>query len=152
MDVGLVNPFLSATTDILTKVASITFTAQKPFLKTGPAENIGVFGVVTLKGDHTGTAAIGFSNPCILGVVSKMLGEEVTELSDDVRDATGEITNMITGLATQLYEKKGLSIKASLDQVIPGNSPSIPHLPELPVLSVPIQTDMGDIVVEMCFK
>ena len=152
MDVVLVNPLLAATVDILGKVAGVEADVKKPFLKTDPEGKGAVSGLVTLKGDHTGTAAISFSEKCILQVVSKMLFEEITEMGDDVKDAVGEITNMISGLATQLYEKEGLALKAALDQVLMGDNHTIPHIPELPVLSIPITTQMGDISVELCFK
>jgi chemotaxis protein CheX len=152
MDVVLVNPLLAATVDILEKTAGIDADVKKPFLKSDPEGKGAVSGIVTLKGDHTGTAAISFSEKCILQVVSKMFGEEITEISDDVKDAVGEITNMISGLATQLYEKEGLALKAALDQVLMGNGHSIPHIPDFPVLGIPITTDMGDISVELCFQ
>lgn len=152
MDAGLVNPLLAAMVDILGKVASIEADVKKPFLKTDPEGKGVVSGVLTLKGDHTGTAAISFSAKCILTVVSNMFGEEITEIDDDVKDAVGEITNMISGLATQLYEQDGISLKASLDQVLMGDGHSIPHPPGSPVLGIPINTEPGDITVEMCFK
>ncbi len=152
MDVGLVNPFLSATVDILSKVANITTDVQKPFVKSN-LEGTGVIsGLVTLKGNHTGTGAVTFSRNCILLIVSKMFGETITEVDDDVKDAVGEITNMISGMATQLYEQNGLALKTALDQVLVGEKHTIPHLPECSVLGIPIKTDMGDILVELCFK
>jgi chemotaxis protein CheX len=152
MDVVLVNPLLAATVDILGKVAGIDVDVKKPFLKTDPEGKGAVTGIVTLKGSHTGTAAISFSETCILQIVSKMFGEEISEMSDDVKDAVGEITNMISGLATQLYEKEGLALKAALDQVLMGNGHLIPHIPEFPVLGVPAASAMGDILIELCFK
>ena len=148
----MVNPLLAATVDILGKVAGVEADVKKPFLKTDPEGKGAVSGIVTLKGDHTGTAAISFSEKCILQVISKMLFEEITEMSDDVKDAVGEITNMISGLATQLYEKEDLALKAALDHVLMGDNHVIPHIPELPVLSIPITTQMGDMSVELCFK
>jgi chemotaxis protein CheX len=152
MDAVLVNPLLAATVDILGKVAGIDADVQKPFRKTAPEGQGAVSGVVTLKGDHTGTAAISFSEKCILMVVSKMFGEEISEVDNDVKDAVGEITNMISGLTTQLYEKEGVALKASLDQVLMGDGHSIPHLPGFPVLGIPINTEPGEITVELCFK
>lgn len=152
MDAGLVNPLLAAIVDILGKVAGIHADVKKPFLKTDPKGMGAVSGMLTLKGDHTGTAAISFSDKCILMVVSKMFGEEITEVDNDVKDAVGEISNMISGQATQLYEKDGLSVKAALDQVLMGDAHSIPHPPGLPVLGIPIDTEPGEITVEICFK
>lgn len=152
MDANLVNPFLAATIDILGKVGGITAEVQKPFRKADPEGMGAVSGVVTIKGDILGTAAITFSESCILSLVSNMFGEEITEIGDDVKDAVGEVTNMVSGLATQIYEKEGKNLKAALDQVLMGDQHSIPHLPEQPVLGVPVKTDKGDITVEMCFK
>jgi chemotaxis protein CheX len=152
MDAGLVNPLLAATVDILGKVAGINADVKKPFLKTEPVGIGAVSGVLTLKGGHSGTASISFSDKCILMVVSKMFGEEITEVDDDVKDAVGEISNMISGQATQLYEKDGLSVKAALDQVLMGDEHAIPHPPGLPVLGIPIETENGKITIEICLK
>lgn len=152
MDAGLVNPLLAATVDILAKLAGIDADVQKPFLKTSPEGKGAVSGVLTLKGTHTGTAAISFSERCILMVVSKMFGEEISKVDDDVKDAVGEITNMISGLATQLYEKEGLALKAALDQVLMGGGHAIPHNPGFPVLGIPIRSELGDLTVELCFE
>ena len=152
MDVGLVNPFLAATIEILGKVGGITAEVQKPFVKTAPEVKGAVSGVVTLKGKHPGTASITFSKECILHIVSQMFGEDVTEIDDDVKDAVGEITNMISGQVTQLYEKEGLGLKAALDRVLLGEGHPIVHLPQCPVLAIPVQTGQGSITIEICFK
>jgi len=152
MDVGLVNPLLAATVDILAKLTGIDADVQKPFLKTSPEGNGAVSGFLTLKGAHTGTAAICFSERCILMVVSKMFGEEISKVDDDVKYAVGEITNMISGLTTQLYKKEGLALKAALDQVLMGDGHAIPHNPDFPVLGIPIRTELGDLTVELCLE
>jgi chemotaxis protein CheX len=79
MDVGLVNPFLSAAVNILEKVGNITAEVQKPFRKTGPEGRGAVSGVVAIKGKTPGTAAVTFSKQCILSIVSAMFGETITE-------------------------------------------------------------------------
>lgn len=152
MDVGLVNPLLAATVDVLGKVADIEAEVQKPFLKTEPEGKGAVSGIMTLKGDPAGTAAISFSEESILKVVSKMLGENISEVNDDVKDAVGEITNMVSSLTTQLYEEGGLPLKAALDQVLLGESHAAPHPPGFPVLGIPIDTKSGMITIEICFK
>jgi chemotaxis protein CheX len=152
MDVRLVNPFLAATVDILEKVGGITLEVQKPFRKTNPEGRGAVSGVVAVKGKIPGTAAITFSKECILSIVSTMFGETVAEVNDEVKDAVGEITNMICGLVTQLYDKDNLGLKAGLDQVLMGDKHRIPHLPQQPVLGIPVRTNKGEITIELCFK
>jgi len=152
MDAGLVNPFIAATVDILGKVGGISADVRKPFRKFKPEGSGPVSSIVMLKGKTEGTASVTFSKECILSIVSTMFGETIEEINDEVRDAVGEITNMISGAATQIYERNGAGIKAALDKVLMGERHLIPHLSRFPVLGIPIETQKGDILVEMCFK
>ena len=151
MDADIINAFIAATAEILSTVGSVTADVQKPFLKKEPAAKGAVTSVVEMKGDTNGTIAISFSEGCILAMVSNMFGEEMTEMNDDIKDAVGEITNMISGQASQLYEKTGAGIKTALSEVIMGEGQSIPHPPKNPVLGVPVKTEKGDIIIEFCF-
>ncbi len=152
MDADIINPFIAATVDILSKVGAVTGTVQKPFLKKDPTAQGAVSSVVELKGNAEGTFAISFSAPCILSIVSTMFGEELTEMDDDIKDAVGEITNMISGQASQLYEKVGAGIKPTLLQVIMEEGHTIPHKLRSAVLGIPITTEKGNILVETCFN
>lgn len=152
MDVGLVNPFLAATVNILEKVGGITAEVQKPFLKINPEGQGAISGVISIKGKTPGTAAVTFSKNCILSIVSAMFGETMPEVNHEVGDAVGEIANMISGLVTQLYEKEGLGLKAGLDQVLMGDGHRIAHLSGQPVLGIPVRTNKGEITIELCFK
>ena len=87
-----------------------------------------------------------------MSVVSKMLGEEMTEINDDIKDALGEITNMISGQATQLFEMTGQRLKASLNQVVTGKNHRIPHTTDTAILGVPCQCEHGEIMLEMSFE
>ncbi len=150
MDANLVNPFIAAAVDILQKVGNVSPAVGKPFLKTDTRAKGAVSGIVTLEGVVRGSVALTFADACILAIVSAMFGEEVSAIDDDVKDAVGEITNMICGQATQLYTQAGTSLKASLQQVLMGAGHAVPHLPDRAVLGVPMQTDGGEIVVEFC--
>lgn len=152
MDADIVNAFLAATVEILGTVGSVTAEVQKPFLKKETAAQGAVTSIVEMTGNTQGTIAISFSSKCILSVVSNMFGEEVTQMDDDIKDAVGEITNMISGQASQLYEKNNANTKVALSQVLMEDGHSIPHTPNTPVLSVPVNTEKGDMYIEFCFK
>jgi chemotaxis protein CheX len=152
VDAKIVNPVIQATVDTLEKVGDLSIKVQKPFIKEDSIAKGEITSIITLKGDTTGTVTISFPGKCILSVVSKMLGEQMTELNDDIKDALGEITNMISGQMTQLFELTGLSLKASLSQVIMGKNHVIPHNSDSVVLGVPCMTAHGEIILEMCFE
>lgn len=152
MDADIVNAFIAATAEILSTVGGITADVQKPFLKKESTAQGAITSVVEMQGDTQGTISVSFSANCILSMVSNMFGEEMTEMNDDIKDAVGEITNMISGQASQLYEKTGAGIKTALSQVLMEDGHSIPHSPNTPVLGVPVNTEKGDIVIEFCFS
>jgi chemotaxis protein CheX len=55
-----------------------------------------------------------------LAFTSGMLGMEVTEFDDDVRDAIGEIANMTAGSFKQHLSSGGADIKLSIPSVVTG--------------------------------
>jgi chemotaxis protein CheX len=152
MDANIINPMIQATVDILEKVGALSMTVQKPFLKTDTRARGDVTSVIALEGDTPGTFSISFPGGCITAVVSKMLGEPITELNEDIKDALGEITNMISGQASQLFEMTGKGLKASLSQVIMGRDQPIPHASDVAILGIACTTDYGEVILEMCFE
>ncbi|MDX9786101.1 MAG: chemotaxis protein CheX [Desulfobacterales bacterium] len=152
MDAKRINPVIQAIVDILEKVGALSIKIQKPFVKSNATARGEITSIIVLRGDVSGTVSITFPTKCILSVVSKMLGEQMTELNEDIKDALGEITNMISGQATQLFEMTGQSLKASLSQVIVGKNHTIPHASDATVLGVPCQSEHGEITLEMCFE
>lgn len=152
MDAKRINPVIQATVDILEKVGALQIQIQKPFLKPNAVARGEITSIIALRGDISGTFSITFPRKCIMSVVSEMLGEEISELNDDIKDALGEITNMISGQATQLFEMTGQSLKASLAQVVLGERHMIPHASDAVVLGIPCQSEHGEITLEICFE
>jgi chemotaxis protein CheX len=109
-------------------------------------------GVIGLTGKTRGTVSVSFTEDCILSIVSNMLGEEMMELNNDIKDAVGEITNMITGQARQKLEEIGMSLKAAIPTVITGKNHTITHITVAPVMAIPFSTDNGKFTIEVCFE
>ena len=97
MDVDLINPFIDATVHVLETMASTKAEAGKPYLKKDQVARGDVSGVIGLIGETSGTISVSFSEDSILSIVSNMFGEEMKELNEEIQDAVGEITNMISG-------------------------------------------------------
>ena len=100
----------------------------KPFFKgKTPLSEGDVTGIVGLTGDKNGSLAVSFSEAAILQVVSNMFGEACKEMNDDVRDAVGEITNMICGDARRILAEQGYQFQAAIPTVIDGKGHKICH-------------------------
>lgn len=97
MKAEFINPFLDATVSVLKTMASLEVIPGKPFIKKESSASGDVSGIVGITGEAEGSLCITFSRGCILHAISRMLGEEQKEINDDVKDAVGELTNMISG-------------------------------------------------------
>jgi chemotaxis protein CheX len=152
MDAKFINPFINATLNVLGTMASTKAEAGKPYLKKDHVASGDVSGVIGLIGKVKGTVSVSFTEKSILAIVSNMLGEEMKELNEEIKDAVGEITNMISGQARQELEDLGRSLQAAIPSVIMGKDHTITHVTSYPVMAVPFSTSNGQFTIEVCFE
>jgi len=152
MDVKMINPFINATVNVLETMAFTKVRAGNPYLKKDQVAQGDVSGVIGLMGKVSGTISVSFTEKSILSIVSSMLGEEIKELNEEIKDAVGEITNMISGQARLKLEEVGRSLKAAIPTVIMGKDHSIIHITSSPIIAIPFSTDNGEFTIEVCFE
>lgn len=152
MNVEFINPFLSATLGVLKTMAFTEVTPGKPFLKKDKISRGDVSGVVGITGPPNGSMSLTFSKACIVEIVSNMLGEAFQEVNDDIKDAVGELSNMISGTARNELGNKGYSFKTSIPTVVSGPGHEIRHMCKAPTIAIPFNTKAGPFVVEISFE
>jgi chemotaxis protein CheX len=81
-----------------------------------------------------------------------MLGEEMKDMNEEINDAVGEITNMISGQARQKLADLGRALKAAIPTVITGKNHTIKHMTTYPIIAIPFNTDNGEFTIEVCFE
>jgi len=152
MDVKLINPFIEGTLNVLSTMASTDAEPGKPYLKKDQVARGDVSAIIGLTGEAKGTLSVSFTEKSILAIVSKMFGEEMTELNNEIKDAVGEIANMISGQARQKLEEFGKSLKAAIPTVVTGKDHTISHMTKHPIVAIPFRTDNGEFTIEVCFE
>ncbi|HOJ14599.1 MAG TPA: chemotaxis protein CheX [Deltaproteobacteria bacterium] len=152
MDVNLINPFIEATLHVLSSLAFTQAKAGKPYLKKDQMARGDVSGIVGLSGEARGTLSVSFSERSILSIVSNMFGEPVHEINDEVKDAVGEILNIVSGQARQKLESMGRSLKGAIPTVITGKNHTISHITKQPIIAIPFDTDNGHFTIEVCIE
>ena len=150
MDVKFINPFLEGTVDVLKTMAFVNPKPGKPYLKKNNLAKGDVSGIIGITGTIRGSLALSFSTGSILKIVSNMLGEEITSINGDIRDAVGEITNMVSGAARKRIEAMGFSLSASIPTVVSGREHSIMHVMGGPSVVIPFEMEGGSFVVDVC--
>lgn len=153
MDKKMLQPFINATLNVLETMASTSATVGEPYMKKDKTAKGDVSGVIGLTGAFNGTLSVSFTEPSILAVVSNMFGEEMTEVDEEIKDAVGEITNMISGQARQELEELGYSLDSAIPSVIGGKGHTIKHITSFPIIAIPFQiNDTGDFSIELCLE
>jgi chemotaxis protein CheX len=152
MDVQYINPFVEATLHVLKTVAHTEVSSGKPFLKKDKVARGDVTGLIGLTGEVSGTVSVSFSEKSIFAIVTKMFGEEVSSMSEEIGDAVGEIANMISGQARQVLEGMGRPLQAAIPSVIMGKGHQICHITSHPVIAIPFAMDSGGFTIEVCFE
>jgi len=152
LDAKIINPFLEAAINVLKTMAMVEPKPGKPFLKKNAVAIGDVSGIIGITGQAQGSMSISFSEDCIKAIVSNLFGMPVNEINDEVKDAVGELTNMICGDARRRLEAENISLQAGTPTIVSGKNHSITHIHNGPCLAVPFDTPNGKFVVEVAFN
>lgn len=154
LDTEFINPFLSATLHVLNVQAQITAKAGQIYMKKSSDSLHGdVSGVIGIVSDaFNGSVVISFPERTFLKIMSSMLGEEYTQITKDILDGAGEITNMIFGQAKVVLNEKGYGIKTAIPSVVSGKDHSLQGITKGPIVVVPFESTAGNFFVEICIS
>jgi len=152
MDVEYINPFLNGALEVLKTMASFQPLPGKPYVKKDDLAHGDVSGIIGITGDAVGSLAISFSEMCICNIVGRMLGETFTAINNEVLDAVGELTNMISGVSRTQLEKRGMSVFAAIPSVVFGANHTINHILKSPSIVIPFTSPNGPFFVDVCIR
>ncbi len=153
MDAALVNPFIEGTLHILDTTAFVKVKPETPFFKKDRKSQGDISGLLEISGDLEGSAAISFSKKSILGIVSAMFGEDMTQINEEITDAVGEISNMVAGHVTTKIAEMGKKVNVKFKEVKTGRDSLIEHIQGVEhVLALPFKTTKGRVVIEVCYR
>lgn len=145
-----VNPFLKSTLETFSTMVGTKLSPEKIFLRKQDPEGIEIAGIIGLSGDVVGSIIIGFTKPVALKAASTFVGEEFTEVNEDVADAIGELANIIAGNAKKYTSS--FSIDISLPSVISGKDVVINIPKDAPVMCIPLASDLGKFTLDVAMK
>ena len=154
MDVKFINPFLTATKNVIKTMANIDFKSGELRLKQGNKTYGAVTGIIGMASEHvSGNLTVSFQKDCILYIVSKMFLEDMKdEVDRDVVDAVGEITNIICGGAKAKLSEQNIKFDLATPTIIKGEGVGLSAYSEFPTVVIPFETKHGGFVVEANFE
>tara|TARA_B110001454_G_C12723156_1_gene435774 strand:+ start:2497 stop:2991 length:495 start_codon:yes stop_codon:yes gene_type:complete len=128
LDKTLINSFIEGVSKTLETMASTKVTFGKPFVEqkfSARGEVAGVVGMVS--NEYKATLTLSFPKPAILQILENMLGEKYSDITDEVFDAVGELTNMIYGSAKGTLNDLGYNFEMAIPTVIKGQFIMLQH-------------------------
>ncbi|MDP6278704.1 MAG: chemotaxis protein CheX [Nitrospinota bacterium] len=152
MKAEYLNPFLQATINVLSTKAMLSLKPGKPRIKKSVVAMSDITGIIGLTGHSEGSRAVNFSDSCALKVVKNIIGERYEEMNEEVADAVGELTNMISGDARSQLQKVGFDFTAAIPTVVRGKDHTVRHVAQGgTTLMIPFSTDDGNFYIEASF-
>jgi chemotaxis protein CheX len=121
LDKNFLNAFVDGVVKTLSVMAATDVKPQAPKIETqfqAKGEVAGMVGMVA--GDMKGTLTISYTKDAIFQILENMLGEKYVEMSNEVTDAVGELTNQIYGSAKTTLNQLGYKFEMAIPTVIQG--------------------------------
>lgn len=140
---------IESTQEIFSSMIMIEVTPGEPFSRKDEALRDSISGIIGLAGETKGMLAIHLSNDAALAVTTAFLGMEVEEIDEDVRDAVGELANMLGGSLKSVLDPSGSSIQLSMPSAVHGEEYSVDCLANARTITVPFNFDGHSFMVEL---
>lgn len=110
-----------------------------------------VTGTLGLAGDLRGILNLHFPDEVARDITASLLGMEIEELDDDVKDAIGEITNMVAGGIKTALAREGMDLELSIPTTVAGKSYQVNCFSGANRVIIPIAVPKGTFWAELKF-
>lgn len=145
-----VNTFLMAATKVISEACYVTPKVGKPYIRNSSFSNESVVIVIGVTGEMQGQVILGFEKNVALGIASKMMFMEVTQLDEISKSAICELTNMIMGNASTAFSVKNVGIDITPPSLFQGDF-SVAGM--VANMCIPIYINDTDFVeMDLCIK
>ncbi len=138
----------NATQEIFQTMLMMEARPGQPLAKRDEVFADSVSAIVGMAGTSKATLAIHIPEPTALVITGSFLMMEVAEIDEDVKDAIGELANMVAGSVKADLTEQGHDFKLSIPSVVCGAEYEIDCPRDSLGVIVPFSIDGGDFLVE----
>ncbi len=122
---NIVEDIVNCTNEVFSTMIPMEIKTDGSFYQKEDMIATDVISLVSFTGEHSGIIAVFGSKEIALKITSNMLGIEVSSIDQDVKDAMGELTNMIAGTVKNKVSETFGAMHLSVPIVIAGADLSI---------------------------
>ena len=146
----LMNCISEATQEIFQSMLAFEVQPGAPMVERQKLLRDTVSGMVGMAGLYRGMLAIHVPYTIAKNITSTFLCIEVEDIDDDVKDAIGELANMLAGSVKSMLTDNGKDVKLAIPSAVCGREYEVECLADGDGVVVPFQLDGGEFLVE-CF-
>lgn len=152
MKAEMINPFITATVNVFHTMTGFEPVKQDIFLQKDEKAAYDISAIIGLAGKLQGYIVLSFPEELAFKIVSQFLGEQKTEMSDDVIDAVGEFINMIAGSSKRVFAEQGLRYNIGIPSVVTGKGHTIRRPSNIPCIGINFKVEEQSFTVEIALK
>ena len=151
MDASYILPYIESTKNVFETMLQLQVKTGRPKVEAAiPSESCDISGIIGMSGDVVGVTILRFPLQTAKGIVTRFVGMEMAEDSEDFGDAIGELVNMVTGGAKAKFDGKAVSI--SCPSVIVGAQHKVQQMSDATPISIPCECECGRFTVEVSIR
>jgi chemotaxis protein CheX len=151
VDAKLLNPFIQAAVEVLKAEVDSDVSRGEISLQKSSLTSDDITVLINLIGDVYGVVMYGMHTSTCLNLVSKIMGQDFTELNSLAQSGVAELGNVISGRATIRFSEAGYVSNISTPTVLHGNGIEISTL-GFPRIVVPLETQFGILTVHIALR
>ena len=138
-----------ATLEVFAAMIFVDITPGAPLYDKDDKVESNLTSMIGLAGDLRGVLAVHCPEMTARGIAGAMLGMEIEELDEDVKDAIGEIANMVAGSLKTALAGEGKDTELAIPTTVIGKSIRTTGLAGGSRFLVPFSTAVGEFAIEM---
>lgn len=138
MNVNLYEEIVQGTSEIFSSMLMIELDAGEVIYDSKPDISSNISSMIGLGGGIKGVVAVHCSENVAKNITGGFLGMEIETLDEDVKDAIGEIANMVAGNLKISFEKNGVDVQLAIPTSIIGDSFRISGFSKANCVTVPL--------------
>jgi chemotaxis protein CheX len=140
MDDKHVGPVITAVKYVFKTMLDIDIEHGIPFIKDNRKSSGDITGVMALsgtEGEQRGMLAFSTSKRGALAIYKKLMHQEFEEITAEIIDGIGELTNIISGRARFELEREGIHLYPHVPIIFSGNDAEINFITKISIISMP---------------
>ncbi|TGK38593.1 chemotaxis protein CheX [Leptospira gomenensis] len=145
----LVNPFLEAATIVFRDVLKTELIRGKIGIKDSPETNLELSIVIGVIGTFNGEVVYGLNYDTAYKIAGVLMpGMSDQDIKNEYKDILGEIANMTTGNAMNIFATSGQSIEITAPNIIDSKNETL-KIPRKPALGIGLFSRFGKLDVNV---